>query len=84
MFLAPDGEEIEIANAAAAFLASAIPIDRLHAKSVQPDLSPTARRGLADKGWFALALGEEVGGSGLSSSSTETFHLAITKSSSLS
>ena len=30
MYLAPDGHEIEIANAAADFLAGAMPIERLH------------------------------------------------------
>ena len=31
MYLAPDGDEVEIANAAANFLAEAMPIARLHA-----------------------------------------------------
>jgi alkylation response protein AidB-like acyl-CoA dehydrogenase len=65
MFLAPDGDEIEIANAAAEFLADAIPLDRLHGKIV-PDISSATRRSLSEMGWFSLALSEEDGGSGLS------------------
>ena len=64
MYLAPDGQEIEIADAAAAFLAETIPIDRLHGDGVS-DLAADARRRLGSMGWFALALPEEDGGSGL-------------------
>lgn len=65
MFLAPDGEEIEITNAAADFLAGAMPIERLHG-AVPADMDGALRRQLGDMGWFALALPEDGGGSGLS------------------
>lgn len=65
MFLAPDGEEIEIANAAAEFLADAMPIARLHAPG-SADMNEAMRRRLGGMGWFALALPEAQGGSGLS------------------
>lgn len=65
MFLAPDGDEIEITNAAAAFLNEAMPLDRLHAAQ-SADMAPELRSQLGEMGWFALALPEERGGSGLS------------------
>lgn len=65
MYLAPDGDEIEIANAAAGFLADAMPIERLHAAN-SADLNPTLLRLIGDMGWFALAVPESAGGSGLS------------------
>lgn len=64
MFLAPDGDEIGIANAAAEFLADAMPIARLH-EAAAPDMGETMRRRLGEMGWFALALPEAQGGSGL-------------------
>ena len=65
MFLAPDGDEIEIANAAAEFLADAMPIARLH-EAHPADMSAAMRQRLGEMGWFALALPEAEGGSGLS------------------
>ena len=65
MFLAPDGDEVAIADAAAEFLASAMPIDRLHGSDAA-DMGADLRRTLGDMGWFALALPEGRGGSGLS------------------
>ena len=65
MYLAPDGDEIEIANAAAGFLADAMPIERLHAAN-PADLNPTLLQLLGEMGWFALAVTEANGGSGLS------------------
>ncbi len=65
MYLAPDGEEVEISDAAASFLADAMPIERLHGVSAA-DLSPALRSRLGEMGWFALALPEAQGGSGLS------------------
>lgn len=64
MFLAPDGHEIEIAEAAKAFLADAMPIARLQGSAPEP----TARLRLAvgEMGWFALSLAEDKAGSGLS------------------
>lgn len=64
MYLAPDGQEIEIMDAAAAYLADALPIGRLHAAR-SADLKPAARMDLGDLGWFALAVPEDRGGSGL-------------------
>lgn len=65
MYLVPDGDELEIANAAAEFLADAMTIERLHGAS-PADMSADLRRQLGDMGWYALALPEDAGGSGLS------------------
>ena len=65
MYLVPDGDELEIANAAAEFLADAMTINRLHGPS-PADLNPDLREQLGAMGWYALALPEEAGGSGLS------------------
>jgi alkylation response protein AidB-like acyl-CoA dehydrogenase len=65
MYLAPDGEEAEIANAAAAFLADSMPISRLRTSDAA-DMRPALRRRLGEMGWFALAVPEAAGGSGLS------------------
>lgn len=65
MYLAPDGEEVEIAAAAGAFLAEALPIARLH-KPECADLNVAQRGLLGEMGWFALAVPESAGGSGLS------------------
>ncbi len=65
MYLAPEGDEAEIAHAAASFLADAMPIDRLHGAE-SADMSPQLRALLGEMGWFALAVPEELGGSGLS------------------
>jgi alkylation response protein AidB-like acyl-CoA dehydrogenase len=65
MFLAPDGDEIEITSAAAEFLGETMPLDRLHT-SDSADMPPALRTQLGEMGWFALALPEASGGSGLS------------------
>jgi alkylation response protein AidB-like acyl-CoA dehydrogenase len=65
MYLAPDGDEIEIADAAAGFLADAMPIDRLHLPD-SADMNAALRQRLGEMGWFALAVPESGGGSGLS------------------
>ena len=65
MYLAPDGEEAEIAAAASDFLAAAMPIDRLHTAG-SADMSAELRGTFGEMGWFALALPEDKGGSGLS------------------
>jgi alkylation response protein AidB-like acyl-CoA dehydrogenase len=65
MYLAPEGDELEIASAAAAFIAGALPIARLHEGS-GPDMGAQLRVSLGEMGWFALALDENEGGSGLS------------------
>jgi alkylation response protein AidB-like acyl-CoA dehydrogenase len=65
MYLAPDGEEAEIAKAAAKFLADAMPIGRLHNPN-SADMNALLRGLLGDMGWFALAVPESAGGSGLS------------------
>lgn len=65
MYLAPEGEELEIATAAADFIADALPIERLH-KGLGPDMGAPLRSSLGETGWFALALPEDKGGSGLS------------------
>jgi alkylation response protein AidB-like acyl-CoA dehydrogenase len=68
MYLAPDGDEVEIADAAATFLAEAMPIDRLHAIGAADvaDMDAALRNRLGAMGWFALAVPEAAGGSGLS------------------
>ena len=65
MYLAPDGEEAEIAAAASDFLAGAMPIDRLHGAG-SADMSAELRALFGEMGWFALAVPEDMGGSGLS------------------
>ncbi len=65
MYLAPEGEELEIAAAAADFIADALPIERLH-QGAGPDMGAELRASLGEMGWFALALPEGDGGSGLS------------------
>lgn len=65
MFLAPEGDEAEIADAAAAFLADALPIARLHGQT-GPDMDAELRARLGEMGWFALSVPEDRGGSGLS------------------
>jgi len=65
MYLAPEGDELEIATAAADFIADALPIARLH-QGAGPDMGADLRASLGDMGWFALALPEGSGGSGLS------------------
>jgi alkylation response protein AidB-like acyl-CoA dehydrogenase len=65
MYLAPDGHEVEIAEAANAFLADAMPIGRLH-KAASADMDATLRGRLGEMGWFGLAVPENAGGSGLS------------------
>ena len=65
MYLAPDGDELEIAQAAAGFLADAMSIDRLHGAE-SGDMDAGLRQALGSMGWFALALPEAAGGSGLS------------------
>lgn len=65
MYLAPEGDELELASAAADFIADALPIARLHAGG-GPDMGADLRATLGAMGWFALALPEDRGGSGLS------------------
>lgn len=65
MYLAPDGDEAALADAAAAFLGDAMPISRLH-ESGNADMPPALRARVGEMGWFALALPEALGGSGLS------------------
>ena len=65
MYLAPEGEELEIASAAADFIAHALPIQRLH-QSGDADMGQSLRKQVGDMGWFALALSQAQGGSGLS------------------
>jgi len=65
MYLVPDGDELEIANAAAEFLADAMTIERLHGKA-PADMGPELRAQLGGMGWFGLALPDSDGGSGLS------------------
>ncbi len=64
MYLAPDGDELEIASAAATYLADTMPIERLH-NANSADMDEAMRSSLAEMGWFSLALPEQDGGSGL-------------------
>ena len=65
MYLVPDGEELEIATAAADYLADAMPIERLH-HADSADMNADLRISLGEMGWFALSLAAEAGGSALS------------------
>lgn len=65
MYLAPEGSEVEIADAAASYLAGAMPIDRLHLPG-SSDMNLALRNSVGEMGWFALAVPESRGGSGLS------------------
>lgn len=65
MYLVPDGDETQVADAAARFLADVMPISRLHRPNAA-DLSAPQRKQIADMGWFAMAVPEGSGGSGLS------------------
>ena len=65
MYLVPDGEELEIASAAADYLAAAMPIDRLH-HADSADMDAALRTSLGEMGWFGLSLPDSAGGSGLS------------------
>jgi alkylation response protein AidB-like acyl-CoA dehydrogenase len=77
MFLAPDGQEMEIASRAAEFLSAAIPIARLHGPAASHGLGPGLRADLAAMGWFGLALPEAEGGSGLGSVEHALFHREV-------
>jgi alkylation response protein AidB-like acyl-CoA dehydrogenase len=77
MFLAPDGDEIEVANSAAKFLSDAIPLARLHDLDLPNPLSPSLRAELAAMGWFGLALPDADGGSGLSSVEHTLFYREV-------
>jgi alkylation response protein AidB-like acyl-CoA dehydrogenase len=76
MFLAPDGDEIELASAAARFLAHALPLERLHGAAA-PALGATLRVDLAMMGWFGLVLPEVDGGSGLSAVEHALFYREV-------
>lgn len=65
MYLAPEGDEIELASAVAAFVTDAMPIGRLHSAN-SADMNAALRQLFGEMGWFALALPENAGGSGLS------------------
>ncbi len=65
MYLAPEGDELEVANAAATFLRSAVGIERLH-KANSADMGAATRKSFGEMGWLALAVPEAEGGSGLS------------------
>ena len=77
MFLAPDGDEIEIANTAAKFLSHAIPLDRLHGAGASPALDADLRADFAAMGWFGLVLPEADGGSGLSAVEHALFYREV-------
>ena len=59
MYLAPEGDELELASAAADFIADALPIARLH-EGGGPDMGAELRATLGAMGWFALALPEDL------------------------
>jgi alkylation response protein AidB-like acyl-CoA dehydrogenase len=64
MYLVPDNEELEIANAAASYVANTMSIERLH--SANADFNSDHRKNLGEMGWFGLALEPDKGGSDLS------------------
>jgi alkylation response protein AidB-like acyl-CoA dehydrogenase len=65
MFLAPEGHELSIADAAGKFLLDLIPASRLHRPGAA-DADASVRAKLGEFGWFGLAVAEAQGGSGLS------------------
>jgi alkylation response protein AidB-like acyl-CoA dehydrogenase len=65
MYLAPDSDELSIVEAAGKFLADNVPAARLHRPGGE-DMSAALRAMLGEFGWFALAVPEAAGGSGLS------------------
>lgn len=66
MYLAPDDDESQIADEAHRILSDLTPLARLHDDAKPPELSLSARRSLAESGWFALSLPEACGGSEMS------------------
>jgi alkylation response protein AidB-like acyl-CoA dehydrogenase len=76
MYLAPDGQELEIAEAAAGFLNEQMPIERLRAAG-SADLSSDLRKSIGELGWFALAVVEDKGGAGLSHVEFALFFRAV-------
>lgn len=78
MFLAPDGDEIEIINAAADLLASSMPIARLHAPDAA-DMNAVQRGALAELGWFALTMPEALQGERLLGAPDATYALEVTR-----
>lgn len=65
MYLAPDENETQIADAANRILADLTPLSRLHHNG-SPELSAATRQAVAEGGWFALNLPEEFDGAGMS------------------
>ena len=65
MYLAPEGQELEIAEAARTYLGDCLPLARLKGAS-HADMPSDTRREMAQLGWFGLAVDEARGGSGLS------------------
>src|SRR5262249_22897493 len=65
MYLAPDGDELGIVEAARRFLADNVPTARLHREG-GTDMPAALRTKLAEVGWFGLVVPGDAGGSGLS------------------
>jgi len=65
MYLAPDENETQIADAANRILADLTPLSRLH-HGGSAELSPATRQAVAEGGWFALSLPEICGGAEMS------------------
>src|SRR5262245_15392216 len=65
MYLAPDGDELGIVEAARRFLADHVPTARLHREG-GADMPAALRTRLAEFGCFGLVLPKDAGGSGLS------------------
>ena len=65
MYLAPDENETQIADAANRILADLTPLSRLH-HGGSPELSAATRQAVAEGGWFALSLPEASGGAEMS------------------
>jgi alkylation response protein AidB-like acyl-CoA dehydrogenase len=65
MNLIPNSDEQGVIDAAAEFLRSSLPVARLH-QADTAGLTPSARRTIAELGWFGLPLPEAQGGHGLS------------------
>jgi alkylation response protein AidB-like acyl-CoA dehydrogenase len=77
LLLTLDGDELGIIEAAATFLEGAIPLARLHRGEPAVDLTHDTRKQIAEMGWFAITLGAEHGGSGLSGIEHVLFHREV-------
>lgn len=77
MFLAPDGDEIEVATSAAKLVSEAMPLARLRGAGASGGLRPELRAEIAAMGWLGLVVPEADGGSGLTAVEHVLFHREV-------